>query len=300
MADKKDPRANLASYAEVKIDSNVPAEYGDFYNSEPQEVEGDTRTWFIRGQNFVFSLTDAAPGAVLSRSNQTDEYVTFLEHEETSAEISWNDETQQVKGFSIVMIPAGDSKVTLPNGGRVIRLFTVFSEDLVAKCSNQDSYLTPKPKVAPYEPWPDPVGGWKIRAYDLNEGEMKSGFAKMYRNTNFMVNVLWPRTGPRDIKKLSPHSHDDFEQCSLVLQGEWEHSLRWQWGPDKTQWLEDEHVTIGAPSVCIIPAGVIHSSRGLSEGVNQLVDIFSPPRIDFSMQDGWVLNSDDYPMPETK
>lgn len=297
MSDNKDPRSKLANYATHDGEGNASPEFGKFYETEPQENEEGTRSWYLRGQNFVLVMTEAAAGAVLERKGQVDEYTVLLEHEGTAADISWNDDNESVPGLSLVMIPPGDSSISLPNGGRVTRLFTSKSADLVAKCPNAASYLTPKPNVAPYEAWPDPVGGWKIRAYKLDAEIPAGSFARMYRNTNFMVNVFQVFDEPRDPKRMSPHAHDDFEQCSLALQGEWVHSLRWQWGTDLGEWREDEHLECAAPSALVIPACTIHSSRWVSHGPNQLVDIFSPPRVDFSKQDGWILNADEYPMP---
>lgn len=299
MSNNSDPRANMATYAKAKSGGNVPCEMVKFYETAPQENTGGLKNWYVRAQNFVVVMTEAEPGAVLKRTNQVDEYVILLEHANTSAEITWEGQQKSVPGYSLVMIPPGDSEITLPNGGRVTRLFTYKSDDLIAKCPNAASYATPKPNNAPFEPWPDPVGGWKIRDYSLDVSPSPGNFAKMFRCTTFMVNVCLVFKGPRDTKRMSPHSHDDFEQCSLALEGKWIHSLRWDWGTDLSNWMEDEHLEVSSPSLCIIPAGTIHASRWLSEDENQLVDIFSPPRVDFSEIEGWVLNSADYPMPAT-
>jgi len=102
---------------------------------------------------------------------------------------------------------------------------------------------------------------------------------------------------PRDETQLSPHSHADFEQGSIALEGEWLHHLRVPWTPDRRQWRPDEHLQVGSPSTLIIPAGIIHTSQGIAGEGMRLIDVFAPPRRDFSER-GWVENAAEYPMPE--
>ena len=102
-------------------------------------------------------------------------------------------------------------------------------------------------------------------------------------------------TTPRDPRKLSPHAHGDFEQGSLALAGNYVHHLRYPWGTDMTLWQEDQAVQMGSPSLLVVPPKVIHPSRNI-DAPGVLLDIFAPPRWDFSRK-GQVCNAADYPMP---
>lgn len=299
MYDTSDPRSTLPKTA-----SRVPAasefsaaDYVRFYDEEPRVADGQHRTWYARGQNFVIEYTELAGEATLRRAAQPDEYIVYLPGEGVDATVETPDEYVEVSGRSLVIVPPGDSTVTVRGEGRVIRMLSHRAEDLAARASNAGSYATPHLNLAPLEPWPDPVGGFRVRVYDLSAPvPAKPGF-RVFRCTTFMVNVFEPSAGPRDTDRLSPHSHDDFEQCSFVLQGEFIHHLRWPWTTRLSSWREDQHELCAAPSVTVIPAQAVHTSQGVASGANQILDIFCPPRLDFSLKEGWVVNADEYPLP---
>ena len=300
MYDPSDPRSRLAP---ASGPSTAPpatafaaADYGLFYETEPQVVEDGARTWLTRGQNFMVAHSEVEAEGSLSRQAQPDEYVLLLPDLDTPAIVEANGERVEVDGFSLIILPPGDSRIALPRGGRVTRILSTRAGDLAALCSNADSYAEPHPNVTILEPWPNPVGGFRIRAYSLDVPPTPGRFGRIFRCTTLMVNYLDPQHGPRDTTKLSPHHHDDFEQGSLALDGAFTHHLRWPWTTNLAAWREDEHALVRSPSLTVIPPPAIHTSRGMEAGLNQLVDIFSPPRVDFSRQ-GWVLNADEYPMP---
>jgi hypothetical protein len=294
-----DPRAALAaSPAPNKVPTAfAPASYCRFYEAPPQEDGPEGKVRYARGQNFLVAYTDAARGGTFSRKNQIDEWAIIVPDKTTRLEIATPAGETTVEPCSIVFVPPGDSTVWVPSGGRIVRLFSTRSADLAARCQNASGYASPQPNIPPFQPWPEPKEGFKVRVYSLDvEGET-GRFGRIFRCTTLMINYLEPRVGPRDITKLSPHHHDDFEQGSLVLDGAYIHDLRWPWTPNMEIWREDEHAHCAAPSLTVIPPPSVHTSRSVNPGLNQMVDLFSPPRVDFSEKPGWVLNAADYPMP---
>jgi hypothetical protein len=274
------------------------AGYFIFDEKRPYDDTDGARSWYARAENFIAVYSNAEAGAKLSRIGQPDEYAVLLAEASTRVTIEWNGETTTVEGFSLAFVPAGDSTVTVEAGGPVVRLITRRSEDLVARCDALYPDREPDTNVPALENWPDPVGGFKVRAYSLDVPQVEGRFGRIFRCTTIMVNFLYPRMGPRDRTMLSPHSHDDFQQISLCLGGTYTHHIRWPWDTDANNWRDDDHVTVGAPSVTVIPAAALHTSECTGPGKNQLVDIFCPPRVDFSVQPGWILNADDYPLPD--
>jgi hypothetical protein len=206
-------------------------------------------------------------------------------------------ETCRIDGYSLVIVPPGQSTITVHTPGTVVRVFSARSTELAAAAVNATSYAQHHPNIPPYEAWPAPPEGYRVRVYDLDVPPVKGRFGRIWRCSSLMINVLPLENGPRDLGRLSPHHHEDFEQGSLALQGSFTHHIRWPWTANFRQWRGDEHEVCPAPSLCVIPPPAVHTSAGSDPRINQLVDIFSPPRTDFSKQEGWVLNASEYPMP---
>jgi hypothetical protein len=301
MYDTSDPRSTLAPAASGAAKAApthfAAADVGKFYEAEPQEADANGKSWYIRSQHAVIVYTDATDGARFVRDGQADEYVLLLPDSGLRAVVTTSSGTTAVPGYSIAFIPAGTSEIVISGGGKIVRMFTTRSKDLAAKCTNAAAYEAAHPNVAPFRSWPEARDRSKVHVYSLDVPDEQGRFGRIWRCSTFMVNYLPPQRGPRDITRLSPHHHDDFEQASLALEGAFTHHLRWPWTTNLNNWRDDQHEYCASPSVTVIPPPAIHTSRGMSEGVNQLVDIFCPPRMDFSLKPGWVLNAGDYPMP---
>lgn len=273
-----------------------PATYADHSKAPPQIERPGERTWLTRGANFVVAVSEVRQGTELACDNP-DEYFVFLPN--SAARIAAGDDSLEAGSETITIVPPGHSSVAATTDGIIVRVFSHRAADLVELTVNNATYADGAPEVAPLTPWPDPPGGFRLRHYVLAEHAREDTNMRIFRSTNLMVNVLAKRPVPRDVHKLSPHTHADFEQASLAVQGTYIHHLRYPWSPDMATWREDEHVEVGSPSVTIIPPGILHTSRNISAGDCWLVDIFSPPRMDFSLRPGGLVrNADEYPMPE--
>jgi hypothetical protein len=298
MYEAYDPRSQLTTQP---VAGAVPvgyaaAEYVKFCDLPAVEHSALARTWYGRGQNMVVCYSDAEAGAQFARSGQLDEYMLVMPDAGEGAVIEAGAERVEVSGFSLAIVPPGDSRVTMKQKGRLIRVISTRNADVAALAVNAAAYSYPHPNVPPFKEWPAPPGGYRIRHYSLDVAPQPGRFGRIFRCTTMMINMLPFEPAPRDTTKLSPHHHDDFEQCSLAIQGAFMHHIRWPWTANQQHWRNDDHEHCASPSIAVIPPPAIHTSAATDTSGNQLVDIFSPPRVDFSKMAGWVLNADEYPM----
>ena len=291
--DARDPRATLAAVASRPSTVAAAADYVEFFRTPAHNG-----TYFARGQNFVVAYTDAAAGAQLARTGQADEYVLLLPDPASRVEITTPDERVAVDGQSLVVLPPGDSTIRVTSGGRLVRVFTDRATDLLSLCSNAASYAEQHPHVGAAGAVARSARRFQSPALQPERAARRGPLRSHLALHDDHGQLGRAAAGPRDVTKMSPHSHPDFEQCSLVLEGEFVHHLRWPWTTSLNDWRADDHVRVGSPSVTVIPPTSIHTSQAIGRRPTTSWSTSSaPPRLDFSEKPGWVLNAAEYPMP---
>jgi mannose-6-phosphate isomerase-like protein (cupin superfamily) len=265
---------------------------GRYYEEPPQLAGEGVRSWITRGANFAVVCSVGEAGATMSGTAKDEQFVYALEG---GVRVSAGGQGETLGVEDLAIVPPGDWTLRFEREGHVVQLITA-DETLVSQAQNSALYADGAPEVAKVEPWPEPVGGYRLRRYSTLEAYARGGMVHAFRTRKLMMVPYARFLEPRDETQLTPHSHADFEQGSVALEGEWLHHLRVPWTPDRRHWRPDLHLRVGSPSTTIIPAGVIHTSQGIAGEGMRLIDVFAPPRVDFSER-GWVDNAVDYPMP---
>jgi hypothetical protein len=251
-----------------------------FYKDEPVKEPGGGSTWYGRAQNLLVGYSNLEPGNELAIAHSGNEYFVVLI--DGSIDVSSEDQAASVAGPAQIIVPPGRSTVKATSSATLVRVFAPPPAELAAMASNNASYDTPHPNVGPLELWPEPSDGYKLRVYQYDQ--LTDDKRRVFRSRNIMINWAANYAGPRDVTRLSPHKHDDFEQVSMCISGHYMHHIRYPWESDSTTWMEDDHIDIGTPSITIMPPPALHTSVGMGER-NSLIDIFAPPRFDFSLGD---------------
>jgi mannose-6-phosphate isomerase-like protein (cupin superfamily) len=273
----------------------------EFDKMAPQIAGPKASTWITRGGHFAVVVSTVEPGAVFERAHDPEEHMVIVPPSGPALSISAGGKTIEANADSLTIVPPGASTITARSKGLFAQIYSKASTDIMALASNAATYADGAPELAPPDLWPAPHDGYKLRHYPLAQYAKADGNRiqpRVFRSTNMLVNLFVPFKTRRETVGLSPHWHDDFEQASLTLSGRWVHHMRYNWGPDLASWIADDHGEMTTPSVIIIPATVVHTSRDVGEEESSLCDIFCPPRLDFARKKGFVINEDEYPLPD--
>jgi hypothetical protein len=266
-----------------------------FFDHAPEQ-RGGNRHWLSRSQNAVIEWVEADVGASPFEAASAHETMVLLLT--TGATIEGAGQRAHAAERSLCILPPGGFSIR-PNGAGACTVFASTRSDLAGRrILNQATYARPDPRVAPvgapYRRLQQP-GRIAVIALDAVAPPTDNPRIKMFQSTTLSINWV-EYAGPRDRTTLSPHSHADFEQCSLAAAGDFVHHFRVNWARNADLWRDDVHVRVPSPSVAVIPVHLVHTTEGVGTERHLLIDVFSPPRRDFIAK-GWVANARDYAPP---
>jgi mannose-6-phosphate isomerase-like protein (cupin superfamily) len=243
-----------------------------------------------RGQNFFVQwATKASP--VEAHSDR--EMLLLLPDD--GALVHTDSGETRLAGRTVCVLPAGRVRVCPEGAGPAVLIASSRSDLAEALIGNQADYDEPDRRIVPSESgYRRTTGTGAIQVMDVDAVVPPAGKPRLKMFQTETLGINWVEYHEaRDRTQLSPHSHGDFEQGSLAIDGHFVHHLRVQWGANANEWRDDEHLQAGPASMITVPVNLIHTTEGVGAGRHLLIDVFSPPRHDF-ISKGWVSNAQDY------
>lgn len=301
MYHSSDPRNTLSSNGSRS--SDLTTKYGrpqllELHNLDASaQTPAGSRTWLVRTSNYLVAYHEVLGGDAVVLLPAVADRLVLVPHDQESITVELHSRGPgnapvTVEAASILVVP-GPARLTAHTAATIIE--AVHFDDLSAapRALNEDFYTVPVPGVALRPGRRVPGLQHAITVYSMSDYRSSPDrFGRIVCSSNIMANLLEIEDGPRDETRLSPHSHDDFEQCCITTRGRYVHHWRTPWTPDSTTWRDDMHPVYDSPGIAIIPPGVMHTANSTTAGANQMIDLFAPPRADFTDK-GWVLNAED-------
>jgi hypothetical protein len=284
--------------------------FGDF-STLPPDVRGGKRQWLMRAQNFTVEWVEFGDEA--TPFEFASEFETLLlavrgtlqvlapsplraeGRGEGRSATDAADSPTNVPPDAFAIVPAGHHAVRAGAGASCVLIASQRGDLAGRNVIAAEGYAKPDARIAPTgQPFrrAQPTSRVEVLPIAQVMASPDKPRLKMLQTETLSINIVdYP--GARDRSALSPHSHQDFEQGSLAVAGEFVHHLRTPWGSDANGWREDEHLAARSPSLVVVPVEMIHTTEGVGAGRHLLLDVFSPPRFDF-IRNGWVFNARSY------
>ena len=209
--------------------AGIPAAtYRELGATPPDEqLAQGSSTWWTRSQALLIGYSSACTGDDLTVDDVDGEYaVLVLDGAEVSIEHATG--SASVTEPAVAIVPLGASTVVRATVSA--RSSACWRRRPAVAGGTCRTPTTTRRRTAT---WPASPPGPTRRAviafavHPLSEHPLESGkLGRIFRCSTVMVNVLPEDDQPRDPTQLSPHHHDDFEQVSLQVHGDYVHHMR--------------------------------------------------------------------------